>query len=403
MFHERFMRNQRSETSHVGSMEGHRVVNRNREEAHQNMYADYFSSNPRFDANTFRRRFRMSRTLFQRIINVVTAHNVYFQQCTDVVSRVGLSFIQKVTAAMRILAYGIPADAVDEYCKIAESTAIESFKKFCHSIVEIFSEQYPRSPNANDIARLLHIGKSCGFPGMLGSLDCMHWQWKNCPTAWHGQYSGRSGSPIIILEAVADYDLWIWYAYFGMPGTNNDINVLESSHLFSNLANSIAPPMHYTIQRKKYHMGYYLADGIYPKWSTLVQTIQDPQTLKMKHFAKKQESCRKDVERAFGVLQSKFAIIRNPVRFWKKNVLQDVMRTCIILHNMIIEDERDLEAPINVLIDKSTANVQMRPNYKAQFNEFLERQRQIKDQKAHFELRNALIEHLWEEHSNSAN
>ncbi|XP_065860788.1 uncharacterized protein [Euphorbia lathyris] len=345
MFHERFMRNQRiinelkgqsSNPSHVGSVEGHRVVNRNREEAHQNMYDDYFSSNPRFDANTFRRRFRMSRTLFQRIIDAVTTHNVYFQQRTDAVGRVGLSSIQKVTAAMRILAYGIPADAADEYCKIAESTAIESFKKFCRSVVEIFSEKYLRSPNANDIARLLHIGKSSGFPGMLGT-------------------------------------------------------------------NGISPPVHYTIQHKEYHMGYYLADGIYPKWSTLVQTIRDPQTLKMKHFAKKQESCRKDVECAFGVLQSRFAIIRNPVRFWKKNVLQDVMRTCIILHNMIIEDEHDLEAPIDILIDESTSNVQMRPNYNTQFNEFLEHHRQIKDQKAHFELRNALIEHLWKEHSNSAN
>ncbi|XP_065879456.1 uncharacterized protein [Euphorbia lathyris] len=310
------------ETSHVGSVEGHRVVNRNREESHQNMYDDYFTSNPCFDANTFRRRFKMSRTLFQRIIDAVTAHNVYFQQRTDAVGRVGLSSIQKVIAAMRILAYGIPADAADEYCKIAESAAIESFKKFCRSIVEIFSEQYLRSPNANDIARLLHIGKSRGFP-----------------------------------------------------------------------ANGIAPPVHYTIQHKEYHMGYYLADGIYPKWSTLVQTIRDPQTLKMKHFAKRQESYRKDMECAFDVLQSRFSIIRNPVRFWKKNVLQNVMRTCIILHNMIIEDERDLEAPIDILIDESTSNVQMRPNYNTQFNEFLERHRQIKDQKAHFELRNALIEH----------
>ncbi|KAJ6824636.1 putative nuclease HARBI1 [Iris pallida] len=75
-----------------------------------------------------------------------------------------------------------------------------------------------------------------GFPGMLGSLDCMHWAWKNCPTAWAGHYSGRHGGPTIILEAVASYDLWIWHAYFGLPGSNNDINVLQSSNLFDELA-----------------------------------------------------------------------------------------------------------------------------------------------------------------------
>ncbi|KAL5538588.1 hypothetical protein UlMin_045510 [Ulmus minor] len=163
-----------------------------------------------------------------------------------------------------MLAYGIAVDATDKYIKIEESTAIQSLKKFCHAVVEVFSKQYLRSPNANDVARLLHIGKRHGFPEMLGSLDCMHWKWKNCPTAWAGQYASRSGSPTIILEAIANYYLWIWHAYF------------EASHLFANLAEGIALPTHYVIQGKEYNMGHYLTDGIYPKWSTLVQSVHDP-------------------------------------------------------------------------------------------------------------------------------
>ncbi|XP_075499122.1 uncharacterized protein LOC142537496 [Primulina tabacum] len=121
-----------------------------------------------------------------------------------------------------------------------------------HEVVEVFANQHLRSPNANNVARILYIGKQRGFPGMLESLDCMHWKWKNCPTAWARQYTGRSGSPTIILEAVADYDLWIWHAYFGMPCSNNDINVLEASTSFSDLAQGIAPPAHYTICGKEY-------------------------------------------------------------------------------------------------------------------------------------------------------
>ena len=85
-----------------------------------------------------------------------------------------------------MLAYGVPVDATDEYVKIGESTSIKSLKRFCRAIVEVFACQYLRSPNENDIARLLYIGEQRGFPGMLGSLDCMHWKWKNCPTAWAG-------------------------------------------------------------------------------------------------------------------------------------------------------------------------------------------------------------------------
>ena len=49
------------------------------------------------------------------------------------------------------------------------------------------------------------------------------------------------------------------------------------------------------------------------------------------------------MERAFGVLQSRFVIVREPARFYQIEMLKDIMMTCIILHNMIIEDERHID------------------------------------------------------------
>uniref|UniRef100_K4CK27 Uncharacterized protein n=1 Tax=Solanum lycopersicum TaxID=4081 RepID=K4CK27_SOLLC len=37
------------------------------------------------------------------------------------------------------------------------------------------------------------------------------------------------------------------------------------------------------------------ADGIYPKWSTIVQTIRDPHFQKKKYFTMTQESFQKNV------------------------------------------------------------------------------------------------------------
>ena len=108
-----------------------------------------------------------------------------------------------------MLAYGVTTDFMDEYVWIGESTAIESMKKFVQAVVDIFSKEYLRSPNNKDIAILLVNGERRGFPGMLGSIDCMHWKWKNCPTAWKGQYSGHIREPTIVLEAVVSFDLWI--------------------------------------------------------------------------------------------------------------------------------------------------------------------------------------------------
>jgi hypothetical protein len=71
------------------------------------------------------------------------------------------------------------------------------------------------------------------------------------------------------------------------------------------LAKGDARACNYTVNNHQYTQGYYLADGIYPPWSFIMKTISNPQNKQKKaEFAKMQEACRKDIERAFGVLQT---------------------------------------------------------------------------------------------------
>ncbi|XP_072064342.1 uncharacterized protein [Arachis hypogaea] len=319
-----------------------RWINRDREAGHDRLFQDYFADEPMYNADIFRRRFRMRRDVFLRIVDALSNVYPYFQQRVDATGRRGLSPLQKCTAVIRMLAYGVAADAVDDYVRIGESTTIECLEKFVEGVISVFQDEYLRKPNPNDVQRLLQMAEGRGFPGMLGSIDCMHWQWKNCPKAWKGMYmSGYRGVATIVLDVVASSDLWIWHAFFGVSGSNNDINVLDRSPVFDDILNDRAPEVNYTINGNNYTMGYYLADGIYPEWATFVKSISKPQGKKRKLFAQYQEGQRKDVERAFGVLQARFAIIRGPARFWEKKKLANIMRACIILHNMIVEDERD--------------------------------------------------------------
>ncbi|KAI5334086.1 hypothetical protein L3X38_024219 [Prunus dulcis] len=99
-------------------------------------------------------------------------------------------------------------------------------KRFVQAVIDILGENYLRRPNNDDISRLLAEGETRGFPGTLGSIDCMHWKWKNCLVAWKGMYArGDHCDPSLILEVVASKDLLIWQAFFGFPGSHNDINV----------------------------------------------------------------------------------------------------------------------------------------------------------------------------------
>ncbi|XP_038725609.1 uncharacterized protein LOC120016766 [Tripterygium wilfordii] len=139
-------------------------INRGSIQGHNRLFNDYFAENPVYPHDRFRRRFRMSRDLFLRIQEAVEAHDPYFRQKRNAAGKLGLSPLQKITASLRKLAYGVTADFMDEYVRIGESTAIASLKKFTRAIISIFGSEYLRSPNSNDIARLLEIGENRGFP-----------------------------------------------------------------------------------------------------------------------------------------------------------------------------------------------------------------------------------------------
>ncbi|XP_019096427.1 PREDICTED: uncharacterized protein LOC109130820 [Camelina sativa] len=182
-------------------------IERNREIGHAHLWNDYFAEDATYTPQIFRHRFRMNKPLFIRIVDRLANEVPYFQQRRDATGMLGLSTLQKCTTAIRMMAYGSAADAVDEYLRLSETTALSCLSHFVESVVNLFGEEYLRKPTPSDLQRLLDLGEFRGFPEMIGSIDCMHWEWKYCPTAWKGQYTRGSGKPTIVLEAVASQDL----------------------------------------------------------------------------------------------------------------------------------------------------------------------------------------------------
>ncbi|CAL8120573.1 unnamed protein product [Prunus armeniaca] len=170
----------------------------------------------------------------------------------------GLLPEQKFTVVIRMLAYGSSADHVDEIVRMGKSTILESLVRFCDAVETLYTRDYLRRPTPRDLQRLLQKAESRGFPGMIGSIDCMH-----CC-----RISKR----------------------FERPG---------QSPVFNDVLRDEAPNITYEINNTVYQNGYYLDDGIYPRGTT----------------------CLFDEE-----------------------VLRSIMMTCIIIHNMIVEDEYDYDA-----------------------------------------------------------
>ncbi|TVU03239.1 hypothetical protein EJB05_51227, partial [Eragrostis curvula] len=214
---------------------------------------------------------------------------------------------------MRMLAYGTSADTLDEYLKVAESTAMECMEKFVEGFIATFGKGYLRHPTCEEVEQLLHVGVSRGFPGMLG------------------------------------------------------------------------------------------------KWAAFVKTISSPLSEKHKLYAMHQEGARKDIERAFGVLQARFNIVRRPARLWSAKIIDSIMYACIIIHNMIVEDEGEKaeenidlnHAPSTSIVLPPEANVGTNDNpYSADVRR---RNAAIRACPIHTQLKKDLVEHIWHRFGNRHN
>ncbi|GJR10917.1 calcium-dependent protein kinase 26 [Tanacetum coccineum] len=103
------------------------------------------------------------------------------------------------------------------------------------------------------------------------SIDCMHWEWRNCSKAWHGQFGrGDKKYPTILLE------------------------------LFDDLLDGIDPVAPFKCNGVTFKKGYYLADSIYPQWASFVKSFTVASSEKNVLYKRKQEeSSRLPATRGF--------------------------------------------------------------------------------------------------------
>jgi len=313
------------------------------QQAKETLYRQYFSGEAStFNEVDFERRFRMPRQVFMVVKDAVLGEGPFIQG-TDAFGKAGIDPVVRLTACLRKLAYGTSSDSNDETFEISESVINRDFPVMCRIVKEKLGRYLNNAPTAEVVASVQAVNAGRGFPGMFASWDCKHFPWEMCPMALQGQHkSGAKPSPSLVLEAIADPHLYIWYHHFGEPGSLNDINILDKSSILLSILNSsfdlLTPE--YRINNASRNYLYFLVDGIYPKWAIFIDTFGNPQTDKETHFCKVQEGARKDIERAFGVLVKKWRILGQPIRKWYMENINDILDCCIIFHNMVIEHYR---------------------------------------------------------------
>ncbi|KAM1903596.1 hypothetical protein ACFX13_041090 [Malus domestica] len=221
---------------------------------------------------------------------------------------------------------------------MGRTTVLESLIQFCSAIEALYTNEYLRISTPRDMRRLLRKGEMRGFPGMIGSIDCMHWTWKNCLRA------------------------------------HNVLNVLAQSLMFDELLQGKSLRCTYWVNGTQYERSYYLADGIYPQAAA---------------------------------------------RMFDVEALQSIMMTCIILHNMIVENEYDYDDVDEYELDlmnnsriciycahdwtEDPVQHELLERY-GRYNELIvQRYTNVQEPYWHITRQNDLIEHQWGLHEGEDN
>ncbi|OWZ17000.1 hypothetical protein PHMEG_0009117 [Phytophthora megakarya] len=109
-----------------------------------------------------------------------------------------------------------------------------------------------------------------------------------------GLLSRENQETTIILEPITTTDWWIRHSFFGMPGSANDINVLDRSPFIVSML------------------------------SGAIINCNSPSNPRERCFAKVLESVRKEIECPFGMLRKPFGILDRPSRLWNAKEMEDV-------------------------------------------------------------------------------
>ena len=262
---------------------------------------------------------------------------------TDAAGRSGQGTEVKVMVCLRVLGSGCSLEDIDDKARMAPETVRYYLQHFVKHIQDMYGSEYlNRYPGRAELQRIAAKYADDGFVGCIGAVDCCHLTWKNCPLEEKGQYHNPKDSKLAVMkvEAWCDAHLFIWHWHAGHAGTSNDKTMVSFSPLFQAILNG-----HYDISLDEYKvtqdsmsrtLAYLLGDGIYPRWPIFLLPIHQAQSKGEKTYTKRQEGRRKDIERAFGVLQARFRILRLENHRWDREEIIGISNTCVILHNLLI-------------------------------------------------------------------
>lgn len=283
---------------------------------------------------------RMRRRTFDRIVNDLRP---YIEgQHTHWREPIGVE--KKVVVTLFKLMHGVSIPLVADKAALGKSTVYEILRQVCTAITKHFGHLIAW-PVGRRLVRTAEgfQSKQC-FPNCIGAIDGSHiYVAAPTNTIVAADHRNRYKSFSILLQGVVDCKCYFTSINTGPPGSLHDSAHFKTTELFRKAEEGIMGGFH--DDPLAWGTGlpfppYIVADRGYPLLSWCITPFKMgpmglPLTNEEAWFNRKHSSTRMSVERAFGILKSRFKEIGTKSSL-KLDFLPTVVHCCCILHNVLL-------------------------------------------------------------------
>ncbi|XP_026292673.1 uncharacterized protein LOC113217048 [Frankliniella occidentalis] len=340
----------------------HIAVDNNNIDAVVNIPGNYYAELPqrppsvdiegwkRLGDPTFKKQFRMDRTLFEVLVVEVGTH----MAATNRLIRQGKPIDEALMNTIWTLANPDCFRSTGGTFGVLGGSIHNQYKTMIQVLEELKSK-YIRWPSALEqevIARELY-----GYPGVIGCIDGSFISTYK-PMDEPQRYINRHHEYSVIVHAVCDHNLLFRDIYVGEPGGVGDARTFQRSPLFQTM---VTRP---ELMDDKHLLG----DGAYPLLSQVITPYRDLGNLtqRQRHHNYYLSRTRACIERAFALLKGKWRRLKF-FPCYRIEYLIDSIVASMVLHNFIILEGRAYEEDDNPI----------EPNINVPFNDLFEESRRL--------------------------
>ena len=270
--------------------------------------------------------------LLERVRQRISLKDTNWREC--------ISAERRLNITLRYLALGDSYLSLAQQFRVSRSGTGGYIQSTCEAIYAVLKDEYLKMPQSAEewesISR--EFEARWNFPNACGAIDGKHVAIM-CPPNSGSYFYNYKGFYSLVLLAIVDADYQFIYIDVGSEGRANDASIWRQSSFYRKL-NAEGNPLHFPPPRHVRGIEgllpyFLLGDDAFALTSSLMKPISKYNlNLAERVYNYRVSRGRLVVENAFGIMCSKFRILRQTINMHPDNA-EKVILACVVLHNYL--------------------------------------------------------------------